>query len=83
MPTIHRFDGYRVVVYPAGHAPSHVHVAGGGVEAVFNLNCPGGPVELREAYGVDRRQVSAMRREIGAKIAVLCAEWRKIHGSEG
>ncbi len=47
MPTVLRFAGYRVVVYPADHAPSHVHVVGAGGEAVFNLNFPGGPVELR------------------------------------
>ncbi|MEJ0011111.1 MAG: DUF4160 domain-containing protein [Bauldia sp.] len=80
MPTVLRFAGYRVVVYPADHAPSHVHVVGAGGEAVFNLNCPGGPVELRETYGIDRRQVVAIRRVLDDKVPVLCAEWRKIHG---
>jgi hypothetical protein len=31
--------------------PAHVHVIGSECEAVFHLNCPYGPVELREDYG--------------------------------
>jgi len=42
MPTILRFNGLRVVVYPNDHRPAHVHVIGAGCEAVFNLNCPDG-----------------------------------------
>jgi hypothetical protein len=26
MPTVLRFDGFSVVVYPADHIPAHVHV---------------------------------------------------------
>jgi hypothetical protein len=26
MPTVHRFDGLRVVIYPNDHRPAHVHV---------------------------------------------------------
>ncbi len=48
MPTVLRFDGYSVVIYPADHIPAHVHVFGGGNEAMFNLNCPAGLVMLRE-----------------------------------
>jgi hypothetical protein len=48
MPTILRFNGLRVVVYPNDHRPAHVHVIGAGCEAVFNLNCPDGRLELRE-----------------------------------
>jgi hypothetical protein len=42
MPTIVRFAGYRVVIYPNDHRPEHVHVIGRGVEAVFEVNCPNG-----------------------------------------
>jgi hypothetical protein len=54
MPTVLRFDGFHVVVYPADHVPAHVHVFSGGNEAIFNLNCPTGPVALRENYGFSR-----------------------------
>jgi hypothetical protein len=39
MPTVFRFDGLRVVIYPADQRPEHVHVEGAGGEAVFILNC--------------------------------------------
>jgi len=50
MPTILRFGGLRVVIYPNDHAPGHVHVIGADCEAVFELHCPAGPVTLRESY---------------------------------
>lgn len=51
MPTVLRFDGWRVVIYPNDHRPAHVHVKGARGEAVFDLHCPDGPPELRETYG--------------------------------
>ncbi|WP_182915673.1 DUF4160 domain-containing protein [Massilia cavernae] len=54
MPTISRFFGLRVVIYPSDHLPAHVHVIGDGGEAVFDLHCPAGPPELRETYGFSR-----------------------------
>ena len=80
MPTVFRFDGLRVVIYPADHRPEHVHVIGADGEAVFILNCPAGPSELRESYGFSRPQVTWIKDELASKIAVLCEEWRKIHG---
>lgn len=49
MPTVLRLDGLRVAIYPNDHRPAHVHVLGPGSEAVFVLNCPEGPPELRES----------------------------------
>jgi hypothetical protein len=46
MPTVLRFDGLRVVIYPNDHSPEHVHVIGADREAVFELHCPDGPVTL-------------------------------------
>jgi len=82
MPTVSRFDGLRVVVYPADHRPAHVHVIGAEGEAVFILNCPSGPSELRENYGFSQPQVSQIKRELAGRITALCEEWRKIHGGE-
>jgi len=50
MPTVLRFDGFSVVIYPADHIPAHVHVFGGGNEAVFNLNAPAASPDS-ENYG--------------------------------
>jgi hypothetical protein len=80
MPTVFRFDGLRAVIYPADHRPEHVHVIGADGEAVFILNCPAGPPELRENYGFSRPQVTRIKDELTSKAAVLCEEWRKIHG---
>ena len=80
MPTVLRFDGFRVVIYPADHIPAHVHVFGGGNEAVFYLNCPTGPVALRENYGFSRRTVGKLRKSLNDAVPKLCHEWGRIHG---
>lgn len=72
--------GFRVFVYPNDHVPAHVHVFGGGCEALFNLNCPAGPVELRENYGFSRRAIGGIRKALDDVVPLLCREWRKIHG---
>ena len=80
MPTILRFDGFRVAIYPNDHRPAHVHVIGSECEAVFQLNCPDGPVELREDYGAARRQIKNFERELMKNLGQLCRAWEKIHG---
>lgn len=82
MPTVLRFKGLRVVVYPNDHRPAHVHVIGGGCEAVFTLGCPAGPVEIRENYGFAGREISHIRAALGANVAALCVAWENIHGRE-
>jgi hypothetical protein len=80
MPVVMRFDGFGVVIYPNDHRPAHVHVMNAEKEAVFNLNCPGGPVALRENYGYSQREIRAIRRHLDQNAAKLCHEWRRIHG---
>ena len=80
MPMVLRFDGPSVVVYPADHIPAHVHVFGGGNEAVFNLNCPAGPVALRENYGFARRAIARIRKALDNAVPMLCREWSRIYG---
>ena len=80
MPTILRFDGLRVTVYPNDHRPAHVHVIGDGREAVFDLNCPDGPPVLRENFGFVSRQVNWIAKRLSAELATLCGEWRRFHG---
>jgi hypothetical protein len=81
MPTVLRFEGLRVVVYPNDHRPAHGHVIGRGGEAVFNLNCPAGPVELRENYGFFRREIARISQALADHLAELCAAWGSIHGN--
>ena len=77
MPTVFRFDGFRVVVYPNDHRPAHVHVIGNECEAVFRLNCPDGPVELWEDYGATRSQIKGFERELMKNLSQLCGAWEK------
>ena len=82
MPTVLRFGGLRVIIYPADHRPAHVHVIAAGSEAVFILDCPDGPPKLRESYGFGRPEIGRIEVTLGGKIAALCEEWRKIHGGD-
>ncbi len=80
MPTVLRFGRVRVMIYTNDHRPAHIHVWEGRKQAVFNLNCPGGPVALRENYGFSLRQVNRLAQSLEPHIASLCAAWRTIHG---
>ena len=82
MPTVKRIGGFRVVIYPNDHRPAHVHVIGGGCEAVFNLNCPDGPPELRENFGCMRAQLAVIKTALAEALGLLCAAWRDIHESK-
>ena len=81
MPTILVIFGLRVVVYPNDHRPAHVHVEGGGKEAVFNLRCPDGLPELRENYGFSRRELEKIAAALVDNLMLLCNSWREIHGN--
>lgn len=81
MPTILRIGSLRVVIYPNDHRPAHVHVVGPDGEAVFFLNCPDGPPELRELYGFKLTDVGRIQDELVATLANLCNRWRTLHGN--
>ena len=80
MPTVLRFDGLRVLMYPNDHRPAHVHVKGAEGEAVFILNCPAGPPRLRESFGLSRPELGRIETDVAKGVALLCAEWEALHG---
>ncbi|TKT43742.1 DUF4160 domain-containing protein [Rhizobium sp. LC145] len=80
MPTLLRFAGLRVVIYPNDHRPAHVHVKGAGGEAVFLLNCPDGPPELRESYGFKLPDLRRIEDALTSELATLCVAWSEHHG---
>jgi Domain of unknown function (DUF4160) len=69
------------VVYPNDHRPAHVHVISADCGAIFNLQCPHGPVELRERYGGTPAQLRHIRAELTDRLKELCSAWEQIHGS--
>ena len=80
MPTVLRFAGLRVVIYPNDHRPAHVHVSSAGGEAVFILRCPGGPPALRESYGFNLPALGRIFDALTVHLAELCKQWSNIHG---
>ena len=80
MPTIGSIDGRRIVIWPNDHRPAHVHVIGPDSEAVFILNCPHGPPELRESFGVRLANLNRVAEALAEQLAECCRRWREIHG---
>ena len=80
MPTVYRFYGLRVVIYSNDHRPAHVHVMGKGCEAVFRLNVPSGPSDLRENFGFSERDLAMIAAEPDRQLVDLYVQWSAIHG---
>lgn len=80
MPTIMRIGRWKVVVYFNDHPPEHVHVLGGGGEAVFNLNCPDGPVAYRESHAMSASDLRRIQAVLNEELAAACLSWEEIHG---
>ncbi len=72
MPTALRIDGLRVVIYPNDHRPPHVHVRGAGIEAMFMLNCPGGPPTLRGSFGFTTAELNRMASVLADNPSPVC-----------
>jgi hypothetical protein len=68
------------LVYPNDHRPAHVHVMSRGCEAVVNLNCPAGPVQLRENYEFSRQEIRHIVTVLMDRLVELCRAWEQIHG---
>lgn len=81
LSVVYRTGGLRVVIWPNGHRPAHVHVIGPNGEAVFILNCPEGPPELRERFGFRLREANEIAEALREAIPALCGEWSKVHGN--
>ena len=55
---------------------------GGDREAVFALNCPHGPVALRENHGFVLSAVNRIEAALTRELGVLCERWRAIHDGD-
>ena len=79
MPTILRLDGVRVFIYPDDHRPQHVHLFAAGKEAVFELECPDGPLQLRDNKGFSLVETRRLSTALTPHVKMLCAAWEAIH----
>ena len=61
MPTIIKQDGFRIVIYPNDHLPSHVHVIKGDGEVRISLNTV--------------RLIDSIVRIAPCLVAIICAYW--------
>jgi hypothetical protein len=58
-----------------------VHVIGSKGEAVFLLNCPDGPADLRESFGFNGPEIRRVGADLLEHIPRLCDEWSTILGN--
>lgn len=82
MPTVLRFGRIRIMIYTNDHRPAHVHIWDAGRQAAFNLNCPAGPVELRENFGFSWPEVNELARLLQPHVPAVCARWMTMHGDD-
>jgi len=73
-------NGFKFIIYPDDHTPSHVHVKKAGEEVVIELGSEDEPPDFRRGsiYMRDRDAYKAL--EICyEKQEHLLSEWRRIH----
>lgn len=80
MPTILRNQGLRFVIHTHDHDPAHIHVLGRGNEAVFVLNCPRGPSEMRESFGFSFTELARIKLLVDQEVGVFCTRWSEMYG---
>jgi len=68
-----------MVIYPNDHGPPHVHVIGGGNEAVFNLEGSGMAPTLRGSHGFATVELARIADALINRLPELRAEWKRIH----
>jgi Domain of unknown function (DUF4160) len=81
MPTIKKKDGFRIVIYPNDHLPSHVHVIKSGSEVQVNLGSKEAEPSLVRIFGdISDKDVVRALDLVKEHQANLLAKWREIHG---
>lgn len=82
MPKVWEQEGFRFVIYPDDHMPSHIHVIKAGVEVVIELGNETEPPDFRENRGMRARDAMRALEICYEKQDLLLTEWRRIHGQE-
>lgn len=81
MATVLKINGYIVRIWSNDHLPRHVHVFIGDGECIINLVGEGGNPELREFYGMKRKEVAKAIRIVADNQEKLIQAWIEIHGA--
>ncbi len=81
MATVLRINGYIVRIWSNDHLPRHVHVFKGDGECVINLVGIAGNPELREFYGMKRKEVVEAIKIVADNQEKLIEAWISIHGA--
>lgn len=80
MPTVHREDGFRVVIYPNDHLPRHVHVRKDKGEVIIWLGDETEDPSIRLAHEVSDKNAERALEIVRVNQVKLIAEWDDIHG---
>jgi Domain of unknown function (DUF4160) len=81
MPTILKKDGFRIVIYPNDHLPSHVHVLKSGSEVRIDLGSKEAEPSLISIFGdISDKDVVKALDLVKEHQANLLSKWREIHG---
>jgi hypothetical protein len=80
LPTVLRFRGLLLVIYPNDHWPPHVHVIGAGREDKIALGLAGQRPSLVSNEGLSRRGLTTALVEVDRNRDLLIRRWREIHG---
>ena len=75
MPTIFRYRGYAIVVYPNDHPPAHVHVEGPDRRVVINLD----DLSTRDRFGIPRPEMRRLIANVWMERDRLLERCRQIH----
>ena len=80
MVTVHRQDGFRLVIYLEDHEPPHVHVYASGAEAKIGLLAQDGHPYVIRAFAMRAGDLRKAVQLVSEQQAMLVAKWREIHG---
>ena len=81
MPTVLRINGFAVKIFlpPREHGPPHVHVLNAGGEVIVELGLRGNGCLLKEAYGMNSRDIVRAFRIVEEYSDALFERWNKYH----
>ena len=83
MPTIHRQDGFRVMIFTKDHRPAHVHCFRGDAVVVVDLPHAGSAATIREFNPhVKQNDLADAARIVNENQNKLWNAWRFYHGDD-